>query len=116
MDSDDNDPNFANPNEFCRNDRVAAIRAETGMVPEVPQKRSPGGRKRCDTWHGKSPRSPDSTHVLEPSIAEGLNTKRKFARLAIYQHKTYFFFYSEFNEISMTPRYLSLELNESTAK
>ena len=83
MDSDDNDPNFANPNEFCRNDRVAAIRAETGMVPEVPQKRSPGGRKRCDTWHGKSPRSPDSTHVLEPSIAEGLNTKRKFARLAI---------------------------------
>ena len=39
MDSDHNDPNFANPNGLCRNDPVAAIRAGTGMVPENYEKK-----------------------------------------------------------------------------
>ena len=35
-------------------------------------------RKRCDTWHGDENKQESQ---LDPDIEQGLNTKRKFARL-----------------------------------
>ena len=81
--------------EYYPNHRVAAIKkaagstnaagggftgdntTQQGTTASTGLSRKPGApRKRCDTWHGKSPDTP----TVEPSIAEGLNTKRKFAR------------------------------------
>jgi hypothetical protein len=68
---------------FCVSEKLN--QAQGGNSPFMNSENGPTGhqraptgiRKRCDTWHGKS-QSPENP--LEASIAEGLNTKRKFAR------------------------------------
>lgn len=61
--------------DFYVNHRVTAIKEEEA-VDVRPKQQS---RKRCDTWHGGNS-GDHQERILDPSISEGLNTKRKFAR------------------------------------
>ncbi|CAG5097164.1 Oidioi.mRNA.OKI2018_I69.XSR.g14961.t1.cds [Oikopleura dioica] len=70
MDTDDHQ------SDFFVNHRVTAIKEE-----EAADNRPKQQRKRCDTWHGgNSGGEGQERPLLDPSISEGLNTKRKFAR------------------------------------
>jgi len=72
MDTDEHASEF-----FIGNHRVTAIKEEE--VTDPPHKQH--SRKRCDTWHGgNSSGEGQERPLLDPSISEGLNTKRKFAR------------------------------------